>query len=117
MVSLCKHTHLVLPPAGSIITPSDCQHCGITWADAQAERRQQEIALIHGTSHDGECPHCKRVRRLYRYQAPTQPWHELGTEPPVTWMCDEDYRTAAQADETIARSVIAGAAPRNRTAA
>lgn len=117
MISLCKHSHIVLPPAGSIINPSDCTQCGLSYASREAELERQRIARINGSARDGECPYCGQYRRLYRYQVTEQPWHEIGTDLPATWLCGEDYRTAEEAENAFARSVITGAIPRISTAA
>jgi hypothetical protein len=100
-VSLCKHSHPVQPPLGSIIRPGDCDRCGMTWNQVQAELQRQEEALIAGTSHDGNCPTCSRQRRLYRFQPDDKPWTPIGYEEPVTFLCADCWNAAAEADNAL----------------
>jgi hypothetical protein len=97
-VSLCKHSHPVQPPLGSIFRPGDCTNCGTTWADVQAELQRQEEALIAATAHDGDCPDCSQTRRLYRFQPEDKPWTPIGYEEPVTFLCADCWNRAAEAD-------------------
>ncbi|GAA0500916.1 hypothetical protein [Streptomyces olivaceiscleroticus] len=106
-VSLCKHGFIVLPPHGSIFRPGPCTDCGMTYEAREAELREQEEALILGTSHDGTCPDCKHTRRLFRYQPQEQPWHEIGTELPVAFLCLDCYNAAADAENALIDSLFA----------
>lgn len=108
-VSLCKHSHPVQPPLGSIFQPGDCTHCGITWADVQAELKRQEEALIVGTSHDGACPNCRQTRRLYRFQPQDKPWTPIGYEEPVSFLCVDCWDDAAEADHASFCALVAAA--------
>lgn len=102
-VSLCKHSFPCQPPHGSIFRPGDCTGCGITFNALQAELRRQEEALIVGSARDGQCPDCNRQKRLYRFQPPSQPWHDPNFEPPVTFLCGECFNAAADShNETVA---------------
>lgn len=94
-VSLCKHSHPLQPPLGSILRPGDCTRCGMTWNQVQAELQRQEEALIVNTAHEGTCPVCAKQRRLYRFQAPDQPWTPIGYEEPVSFLCVDCYNAAA----------------------
>lgn len=105
-VSLCKHSFPVLPPHGSLTRPGDCAGCGMTWAQAQEDLRQQEEALIRGSSRDGVCPDCTRERRLYRYQPDEMPWHEIGDELPVTYLCVDCWNGAANAEATFSQAIF-----------
>lgn len=105
-VSLCKHSHSVLPPAGSIFYPGPCLHCGTTWDAIQEELRQQEEAHILSTAHDGTCPTCSQPRRLFRFQPAPRPWHEFSYEPPVTFLCMGCWNDAAVTDEEAADALI-----------
>lgn len=100
-VSLCKHSHPVQPPLGSILRPGDCDRCGMTWNQVQAELQRQEEALIVGTSHDGNCPDCSRPKRLYRFQPDDKPWTPIGYEEPVTFLCADCWNNAAEADNAL----------------
>jgi hypothetical protein len=95
-VSLCKHSFIVLPPHGSIFRPGPCD-CGLTYEQHQADIRRQEEALIAGSSRDGQCPDCGHTRRLFRWQAPDQPWDEHGVEKTVTFLCTDCYNAAVDA--------------------
>ncbi|MER7905427.1 hypothetical protein AB0D73_27325 [Streptomyces sp. NPDC048215] len=97
-ISLCKHRFPVQPPLGSIFRPGDCDRCGTTWNDVQAELQRQEEALIVGSSRDGKCPDCAQSRRLYRFQPEDKPWSEIGYEEPVTFLCVDCWNAATQAD-------------------
>jgi len=101
IVSLCKHSFPVLPPFGSIFHPGDCDRCGTTWNDVQAELQRQEEALIAGTAHDGTCPDCTQPRRLLRFQPEDKPWTEIGYEEPVTFLCADCWNAAARADHEM----------------
>ncbi|MGW4050853.1 hypothetical protein ACWENA_08465 [Streptomyces sp. NPDC004779] len=102
-VSLCKHSHPIQPPHGSFSHPGDCTSCGITWDAVQDELRQQEQAIIQGTSRTGTCPDCQQERTLLRFQPPAQPWDPFDFEPPVSFLCLDCYNTAAVAyNESIA---------------
>jgi hypothetical protein len=109
-VSLCKHSFPCQPPHGSIFRPGDCTGCGITYEAAQAELLRQEEALIVGTSHEGKCPGCGHTRRLYRFQPPAQPWHEPDYEPPVTFLCTDDFNAAADAHNAMVNNLFEEAA-------
>ncbi|GGU84545.1 hypothetical protein GCM10010275_19500 [Streptomyces litmocidini] len=100
-VSLCHHSHIVLPPHGSIFHPSDCTRCGMTWDAIQTELRRQEEALIAGTARDGSCPNCSRQKRLYRFQPSDKPWTPIGYEEPVSFLCVDCWNDAAQADNDM----------------
>ncbi len=97
-VSLCKHSFPVQPPLGSIFRPGDCDRCGTTWNDVQAELQRQEEALINGTAHEGICPDCGQQRRLIRFQPEDKPWTPIGFEEPVTFLCIDCWNTAADVD-------------------
>ncbi|TXS14022.1 hypothetical protein EAO70_20790 [Streptomyces sp. adm13(2018)] len=102
-VSLCKHSHIVLPPHGSIFRPSDCTRCGLSYNAIQEELQLQKEALIHGASKTGTCPDCQQERTLLRFQPPEQPWDPFDYEPPVSFLCLPCYNTAAVAyNESIA---------------
>jgi hypothetical protein len=105
-VSLCHHSHIVLPPHGSIFNPGPCTNCGITWDQVQDEIRRQEEALILGTAHDGTCPDCSQQRRLFRFQPPARPWHDFDYEPPVTFLCLRCWNNAADAEDQAADALI-----------
>ncbi|NJQ04241.1 hypothetical protein [Streptomyces lonarensis] len=94
-ISLCKHSFSVLQPY-SLFRPSPCIHCNLTHADREEELQQQKLALIHGTAHDGKCGHCGQTRRLYRWQPAEQPWHEVGVELPVSFLCIEGWNAAEE---------------------
>ncbi|MER7507020.1 hypothetical protein ABTX82_01525 [Streptomyces lavendulae] len=94
-VSLCKHSHPVQPPVGTILRPGPCTDCGITWDEVQDEVRRQEDALINGTAHEGTCPDCGQHRTLLRFQPPSQPWEPFDYEPPVSFLCLDCYNAAA----------------------
>lgn len=96
-ISLCKHSHPVQPPAGTVLRPGPCTGCGITWNQVQDELRRQEDALINGTAHEGTCPDCGETRTLLRFQTPAQPWDDFDYEPPVSFLCIGCYNTAAVA--------------------
>lgn len=100
-VSLCKHSHPVQPPLGSIVHPGDCDRCGMTWNQVQAELQRQEEALIAATSHDGACPDCSQQRRLYRFQPDDKPWTPIGYEEPVSFLCADCWNAAAEADHAL----------------
>jgi hypothetical protein len=100
-ISLCKHRFPVQPPLGSIFRPGDCDRCGTTWNDVQAELQRQEEALIAGTSHDGVCPDCNQQRRLLRFQPDDKPWTVIGYEEPVTFLCADCWNAAARADHEM----------------
>jgi hypothetical protein len=103
-VSLCRHSFPCQPPHGSIFRPGACVGCGITYSQHEAELRRQEEALIVGSAHDGKCPSCGHARRLFRFQPPAQPWDEPDYEPPVTFLCIDDFNAAADAhNETVNR--------------
>ena len=108
--SLCKHSFPCQPPHGSIFRPGPCIGCGITYADREAELLRQEEALIVGTSHDGQCPDCDQHKRLFRFQPPAQPWHDLDVEMPVTFLCIDCYNTAVDANNAMVSSLFAAAA-------
>jgi hypothetical protein len=105
-VSLCKHGFPVQPPLGSLAHPGDCSGCGLTWAAAQAELRKQEEALIVGAAHDGQCPDCRRSKRLFRWQPADRPWHEIGHQQPVTFLCTDCWNGATDADNAFADALI-----------
>lgn len=109
-VSLCKHGFPCQPPHGSIFRPGPCTGCGITYTEHQSELRAQEEALIVGTSHDGVCPDCNHTRRLFRFQPPAQPWDDPDFEPPVTFLCIDDFNKAADAHNAMVNAVFAEAA-------
>lgn len=109
-VSLCKHSFPCQPPHGSIFRPGDCVGCGITYDQHQAELLRQEEALIVGSSRDGQCPDCTRQKRLFRWQPPTQPWDEPGTEKPVTFLCMDCYNAAVDANNAMVDSLFEEAA-------
>lgn len=100
-VSLCKHSFPVLPPRGSIFRPGDCTDCGIAYEQHQADLLRQEEALIAGSSRDGQCPDCDQQKRLFRWQAPAQPWDEPGVGKPVTFLCIGCYNTAVDAENAL----------------
>lgn len=105
-VSLCKHGFPVQPPHGSFARPGDCTACGLTWNQAQDELVRQEHALILGTAHDGTCPDCGQPHRLYRYQPADQPWHEIGEEMPVTFLCQDCRHVAIAAEEIVNTALL-----------
>ena len=111
-VSLCKHSFPCQPLHGSIFNPGPCVGCGLTYAELQTELRRQEEALIVGTSHDGKCPACGKVRRLFRFQPPTQPWNEPGYEPPVSFLCIDDFNAAVDAHNEMVNAAFEEAAAR-----
>lgn len=96
--SLCKHRFPVQPPHGSILRPGDCDRCGTSWADVQAELDRQQNALRLGTAHRATCAGCHLTRMVFRYQREQQPWDE--TEPPVIWLCVRDWSYAREREET-----------------
>jgi len=108
-VSLCKHSFPCQPPHGSVFRPGPCD-CGLTYAQHEAELRRQEEALIVGTSRDGRCPDCGHTRRLFRFEPPTQPWHEPGTELPVTFLCMDCFNAAVDAHNAMVNAVFEEAA-------
>lgn len=93
-VSLCHHSHCVLPPNGSIFKPGPCTNCGITWDAVQDELLRQERALIEGSARHGDCPDCGQHLKLYRYQEPSQPWDDFHYEPPISFLCAGCHDTA-----------------------
>lgn len=105
-VSLCKHSFPCQPPHGSIIRPGNCVGCGITYDQHQAELIRQEEALIVGSSYDGQCPDCDQQTRLFRWQAPAQPWDEPGVEKPVTFLCTACYNTAVDAENALVNALF-----------
>lgn len=105
-VSLCKHGFPVQPPHGSLGRPGDCTSCGITWDQVQDDLRKQEEALILGTSRDGTCPDCGQVHRLFLYQPQEQPWHEIGTEMPVTYLCIGCWNGARDAELLVNTALL-----------
>ncbi|MFE5368119.1 hypothetical protein [Streptomyces mirabilis] len=109
-VSLCKHSHPVQPPLGSMGRPGDCTDCGMTWNQVQAELRKQEEALILGTAHDGKCPHCGQTRRLFRFQPQDKLWTPIGYEEPVTFLCITDWNAAADDDHNTTHALFEQAA-------
>jgi hypothetical protein len=109
-ISLCKHSFPCQPPHGSIFRPGDCTGCGITYNALQAELRKQEQAYIIGTSRDGACPDCHKDRRLFRWQPQEQPWHEIGVELPVTFVCIDCWNAATTADNALAAALFEEAA-------
>ncbi|WP_108990409.1 hypothetical protein [Streptomyces coelicoflavus] len=96
--SLCKHRFPVQPPNGSILHPGNCDRCGQTWADVQAELDRQQNALRLGTAHRAPCAGCGHTRMVFRYQREQQPWDEQ--EPPVIWLCVRDWSYAREREET-----------------
>ncbi len=108
-VSLCKHGFPVQPPHGSIFRPGPCTDCGVTFDAWQAVLREQEEALIHGTSHDGVCPNCRQACRLFRYQSQEQPWHEIDVELPVTFLCLDCWNDTADAENAVTAALFEGA--------
>jgi len=108
--SLCKHSFPCQPPHGSIFRPGDCTGCGITYSQHEAELRRQEEALIVGSARDGQCPDCDRTRRLFRFEPPAQPWHEPGTELPVTFLCTDCFNTAVDAHNATVNALFEEAA-------
>lgn len=109
-VSLCKHSHPVQPPLGSIVRPGNCTSCGMTWGQVQAELRKQEQALILGTAHDGTCPDCRKPRRLFRYQPQDKPWTPIGYEEPVSFLCIDCWNGAANAEHVLTCALFEEAA-------
>ncbi|MGW7688905.1 hypothetical protein ACWGMA_08425 [Streptomyces asiaticus] len=105
-VSLCKHSHPIQPPLGTIIRPGACSGCGATWNQVQAELRKQEEALILGTSRDGHCPDCRQPRRLFRWQPQDKPWTPIGYEEPVSFLCSGCWNAAADADHAHFHALI-----------
>ncbi|MFJ4624274.1 hypothetical protein [Streptomyces sp. NPDC088812] len=97
-VSLCKHSHPVQPPHGSIVNPGNCAGCGTSWADVQLELDRQEMLLRLGTAHENACAWCKQTRTVFRYVREQQPWDEA--EPPVIWLCARDWSRARENEET-----------------
>lgn len=97
-VSLCKHSHPVQPPHGTLASPGPCARCGTTWADVQAELDRQENALRLGTAHESICTWCHQRRVVFRYVREQQPWDEQA--PPVLWLCARDWSTARENEET-----------------
>jgi len=96
-VSLCKHSHPVQPPHGSIVNPADCTGCGTPWADVQRELDRQETLLRLGTAHEAICAGCSQRRIVFRYVREQQPWETQ--EPPVVWLCARDWSTARENEE------------------
>ncbi|MFE9064855.1 hypothetical protein [Streptomyces violaceusniger] len=105
-VSLCKHSHPVQPPHGSMFRPGACTGCGATWNQVQAELRKQEEALILGTSHDGTCPDCRQPRRLFRFQPQDKPWTPIGYEEPISFLCIGCWNTATEADHASFHALL-----------
>lgn len=97
-VSLCKHSHPVQPPHGSILNPGDCARCGTPWAEVQRDLDRQEILLRLGTAHEAVCAWCHQTRIVFRYAREQQPWDE--TEPSVIWLCARDWSRARENEET-----------------
>jgi hypothetical protein len=108
-VSLCKHSFPCQPPHSSIFRPGPCD-CGITYNEHQAELQQQEEALIVGSSYDGHCPDCTRQKRLFRWEAPAQPWDEPSVEKPVSFLCMDCYNAAVDAHNATVNAVFEEAA-------
>lgn len=108
-ISLCKHRFPCQPPHGSILRPGACTDCGLTYSQHEAELRQQEEALIVGSSRDGQCPDCNQDKRLYRFQPPAQPWDEPDHEPPVTFLCIGCYNAVVTAHNAMVNGVFEGA--------
>lgn len=104
-VSLCKHSFPCQPPHGSIFRPGPCE-CGLTYTEHEAELQRQEEALIVGSSYDGQCPDCDRQKRLFRWQPPAQPWDEPDYEPPVTFLCTDDYNAAVDAHNEMVNNLF-----------
>lgn len=105
-VSFCKHRFPIQPPHGSLARPGNCRHCDATWNDIQAELAQQENALLIGSSHDGTCPDCHQPRRLFRYQPEDQPWHEIGDEQPVTFLCSDCRNSSIDAEHAFVSALM-----------
>jgi hypothetical protein len=97
VISLCKHSFPVQPPAGSLARPGDCA-CGLTFLEAQAELDRQAMLLRVCTAHDGTCEGCRQPRFLFRYQPEQQPWEP--DEPPARWLCTPCWSRARENEET-----------------
>lgn len=109
-VSLCKHSFPCQPPHGSIFRPGDCTGCGITYSEHEAELLRQEEALIVGSSRDGQCPDCDQTKRLFRWQAPAQPWDEPDVEKPITFLCIDCFNIAVDAHNALVNGLFEEAA-------
>lgn len=105
-VSLCKHRFPCQPPHSSLARPGDCTGCGMTWGQVQDGLRKQEEALIVGTSRDGQCPDCRRTRRLFRWQSQDRPWHPVSHEQPAGLLCIDCWNGATDADNAFADALI-----------
>ncbi|MDI5965811.1 hypothetical protein [Streptantibioticus silvisoli] len=105
-VSLCKHSHPCQPPLGSITRPGPCVDCGTSWGAVQDELARQQQALILGTVRTGECPDCAQVKKLFRFQAEEQPWHEFGVQLPITFLCIDCWNTAAASENAFTAALF-----------
>ncbi|MFE0220670.1 hypothetical protein ACFW0U_07335 [Streptomyces albidoflavus] len=96
-ISLCKHRFPLTVGKGAVLHPSDCEGCGITFADCQAELDRQAEQVRLATAHDGRCEFCAKAARVFQFQRDDMPWDE--TDPPVQWLCLHCWSNAQTAVE------------------
>ncbi|MFE6716799.1 hypothetical protein ACFVDU_04325 [Streptomyces albidoflavus] len=84
-ISLCKHRFPLTVGKDSVLHPSDCEGCGITFTDCQAELDRQAEQVRLATARDGRCEFCAKAARVFQFQRDDMPWDE--TDPPVQWLC------------------------------